>query len=85
MKIPQLQRLMILTWLIWGGRGIALGLFVKGDSESILGETLLYGTKKRWSLASSEPQRASPCPPYTKAVSERTLSWAREIQILPLS
>ena len=32
MKIPQLQRLMIWTWLIWG----AWGLFAKGDPECVL-------------------------------------------------
>lgn len=36
MKIPQLQRLMILTWLIWSGTGSALGVFAKSDPESIL-------------------------------------------------
>ena len=32
MKIPQLQRLMIWTWLIWG----AWRLFAKGDPECVL-------------------------------------------------
>lgn len=36
MKMSQLQRLMILTQLIWGGSGSIPGILVKSDPGSIL-------------------------------------------------